>query len=267
MNIISLRQRHNIIFAKSKNIIKSTADSSIPIEYPTLLTFHCRIIYNYLIKNYTLLIFSVLYIMKGLYIAKEQTMNFGNSRKIPLNDSEIVDLYWERNEKAIEETDYKYRKYLFSVAYNAVHDKLDSEECLNDTYLAVWNAIPPTKPNVLKAFLITVTRRIAIKRYYSISRKRVIPSEMTVSLSELEDFLASGESTDSDFRQAGEIISDFVRRLPERRRFIFMSRYYVFDSVNTIASDLNVSRSTVNKELAAIRNALKEKLESEGYLI
>ena len=186
-----------------------------------------------------------------------------------MDDDKIVELYWERNEKAIEETDFKYKKYLFSIAYNIVHDRLDCEECLNDTYLGAWNAIPPTKPSVLKAFLTTIIRRIAIKRYHSNMRQNVIPSEMAASLSELEDFVAGDEDVSADFdaERLGHVISDFVRSLSERRQFIFMSRYYVADPIDTIASDLSLSRSMVNKELAAIRSALKEKLESEGYSI
>ena len=189
--------------------------------------------------------------------------------RIPMDDDKIVELYWERDEKAIEETDFKYKKYLFSIAYNVVHDRLDCEECLNDTYRGAWNAMPPSRPNVLKAFLTVITRRIAIKRYHSNSRQNVIPSEMTVSLSELEDFVAGDGDVGADFdaERLGHIISDFVRSLPERRQFIFMSRYYIADSIDTIASDLGLSRSMVNKELAAIRCALKEKLESEGYSI
>ena len=189
--------------------------------------------------------------------------------RTPMDDDKIVELYWERDEKAIEETDFKYKKYLFSIAYNIVHDRHDCEECLNDTYLGAWNAMPPSRPNVLKAFLTTITRRIAIKRYHSNMRQNVIPSEMTVSLSELEDFVAGDEDVSADFdaERLGHIISDFVRSLPERRQFIFMSRYYIADSIDTIASDLSLSRSMVHKELAAIRCALKEKLESEGYSI
>ena len=189
--------------------------------------------------------------------------------RIPMDDDKIVELYWERDEKAIEETDFKYKKYLFSIAFNVLHDRLDSEECLNDTYLGAWNAMPPSKPNVLKAFLTTITRRIAIKRYHRNVRQNVIPSEMTVSLSELEDFVAGDGDVGAEFdaERLGHIISDFVRSLPERRQFIFMSRYYIADSIDTIASDLSLSRSMVNKELAAIRSALKEKLESEGYSI
>ena len=189
--------------------------------------------------------------------------------RIPMDDDKIVELYWERDEKAIEETDFKYKKYLFSIVYNVLHDRLDCEECLNDTYLGAWNAMPPSRPKVLKAFLVTITRRSAIKRYYSNMRKREIPSEMTVSLSELEDFVAGDEDIDSEFdaERLGRVISDFVRSLSERRQFIFMSRYYVADPIDTIASDLSLSRSMVHKELAAIRSALKEKLESEGYSI
>ena len=186
-----------------------------------------------------------------------------------IDDKEIVELYWARDEKAIEETDFKYRKYLLSIAYNVLHDSLDCEECLNDTYIGAWNAMPPSKPNVLKAFLTTIARRIAIKRYHHNLKKNLVPSELTVALSELEDFIAGDEEVGADFdaERLGGIISDFVRSLSERRQFIFMSRYYVSDSIEMISNDLNLSRSTVNKELATIRSSLKEKLESEGYSI
>ena len=187
------------------------------------------------------------------------------SEKSSISDEAIIALYWSRDERAIKETDLKYKNYLYSVAYNIVHGRPDCEECLNDTYLAAWNAMPPSKPNVLKAFLTTIVRRIAINRYHSNLRH----SEMTVSLSELEDFLSDDESVDSQFdaKELGHVISDFVRRLPQRRRFIFMSRYYAAEPINTIAKELDLSRSMVNKELAAIRKALKEKLESEGYIL
>ena len=191
------------------------------------------------------------------------------SAKKPMDDEKIVALYWDRNENAIEETDFKYKKYLYTIAYNIVYDNLDCEECLNDTYLGAWNAIPPARPNVLKAFLTTITRRTAIKRYHRNLRKKAIPSEMTVSLSELEDFVSGNEDVEEAFdaKRLGEVISDFVRSLPERRQFIFMSRYYMADPIDAIAKDLGLSRSMVNKELAVIRNTLKEKLESEGYSV
>lgn len=191
------------------------------------------------------------------------------SAKKPMDDEKIVALYWDRNETAIEETDFKYKKYLYTIACNIVYDSLDCEECLNDTYMGAWNAIPPARPNVLKAFLTTITRRTAIKRYHRNLRKKAIPSEMTVSLSELEDFVSGNEDVEEAFdaKRLGKVISDFVRSLPERRHFIFMSRYYMADPIDAIAKDLGLSRSMVNKELAAIRNTLKEKLESEGYSV
>ena len=187
----------------------------------------------------------------------------------PLGDDGIIALYFARDEKAIEETDFKYRKYLFSVVYNVLRDRLDCEECLNDTYLGAWNAIPPSRPKALKAFLTVIARRVAIKRYHRNSRRNTVPSEMTVSLSELEDFLADGDEVEAGFdaQRLGKVISDFVLSLSERGQFIFMSRYYMAEPIDTIAKDLKLSRSMVNKELAAIRKALKEKMESEGYSI
>lgn len=189
------------------------------------------------------------------------------SPRTPLPDEVIVTLYWNRDETAIEETDFKYKNYLFSVIRNLLADPMDCEECLNDTYLGAWNAIPPTKPAVLKAFLTTVARRAAIKRYHKARKKTAIPSELTVSLSELEDFLSDGGEAESDLDAAalGKVISEFLYSLDKRKRYIFMSRYYVAVSIEKIARELKVSRSTVNKELAAIRKSLKAKLESEGY--
>lgn len=189
--------------------------------------------------------------------------------RTPIEDEKIIALYWDRDEKAIEETDFKYRKYLFSVAYNLLCDRLDCEECLNDTYLGAWNAMPPSRPDVLKAFLTTIARRNAIKRYHRNQKKSAVPSEMTVSLSELEAFVVGDEDVGAGFdaERLGHVISDFVRSLPDRRRFIFMSRYYLAEPIDTIAKDLSLSRSMINKELASIRNALRERLESEGYLI
>lgn len=193
---------------------------------------------------------------------------FQNQTSVP-DDAQIIGLYWARDEKAIEYTDRKYRRYLFTVAHNIVLDRLDCEECLNDTYLGAWNAIPPSRPNVLKAFLTVILRRSATRRYHKNLRKRAIPSEMTVSLSELGEFVVGDAGADSAFDAArlGHVLSEFVRSLPERKQFIFMSRYYAAEPIHTIAGDLQLSRSTVNKELAAIRCALKETLEEEGYFL
>ena len=188
----------------------------------------------------------------------------------PMRDEEIIELYWLRDETAITETDRKYKSYLLTVAYNIVHDSLDCEECLNDTYIGAWNAMPPSRPRVLKAFLTTIMRRIAINRYHVNTRKKSIPSELSVLLSELGEWIADDSdsvSAEFDARRLAAVISDYIRALPERRKFIFMSRYYLAEPIDSIARELGFSRSMINKELAAIRSGLKEKLESEGYTV
>jgi len=184
----------------------------------------------------------------------------------PLSDEKIIDLYWQRDEAAIKQTDLKYRNYLYTVAYNIVHDDLDCEECLNDTYLGAWNAMPPERPGILKAFLTTIMRRIAINRYNHNNRQKRVPSELTHALSELEDVLSEKESSIDD-GQLGQILTRFIMTLSTRQRYIFMGRYYTAESIDVIANTLSVSRSTVNKEIAVIKRDLKNMLESEGYFI
>ena len=186
-----------------------------------------------------------------------------------LADDEIVELYWQRDETAIRATDAKYKKHLMAIAYNIVHDARDCEECLNDTYLGAWNAIPPARPTALRAFLTTLMRRIAINRYYSNQRGSQVPSEMTVALSEIEAFTDDGTDTEQalDALRLGQVISRYLRTLDTRQRYIFMSRYYAANTVDSIAAALRVSRSTVNKQLAWMRKSLKQALESEGYQV
>lgn len=186
-----------------------------------------------------------------------------------MSDEQIVELYWQRNEQAIKETDIKYKKFLLSVAYNIVHDTCDSEECLNDTYVGAWNSIPPARPALLQAFLATIMRRTAIDCYKARKRQKRIASELTVSLSEVEDFIFDDDDmySETDAKELGRVISDFVRSLSDRRMYIFMSRYYFARPIKEIARLLECSESTVNKEIASIKCDLKEKLEKEGYSI
>ena len=186
-----------------------------------------------------------------------------------MSDEQIVALYWQRDEQAIKETDIKYKKFLLSVAYNIVHDTCDSEECLNDTYIGAWNSIPPARPTILQAFLATIMRRTAIDCYKTRMRQKRIASELTVSLSEVEDFIADDNDSYSqtEAKELGGVISDFVRLLSKRRMYIFMSRYYFVRPVKEIARLLECSESTVYKEIAAIKCDLKEKLEKEGYSV
>ena len=195
-------------------------------------------------------------------------MGFFIKTRAPLPDADIVELYWERNESAIDETDFKYRKYLFTVAYNILYSKEDCEECLNDTYVGAWNAIPPTRPTVLKAFLTTVVRRISINRYSEMNRQKRVPSNMTDSFEDMEKFMSERSlMNEIEEERLGKVISEYVRTLTKRQRYIFMSRYYVADPIEKIAGELSVSRSTVNKEIAVIKEGLRQALEREGYKI
>ena len=195
-------------------------------------------------------------------------MELQTKQAATMSDEQIVALYWQRDEQAIRETDIKYKKFLLSVAYNILQDMYDSEECLNDTYIGAWNAIPPARPVLLQAFLATIMRRTAIDCYKAKKRQKRIVSELTVSLSEVEDFISDDDMySQTDAKELGRVISDFVRSLSDRRMYIFMSRYYVARPIKEIAKLLGCSESTVNKEIAAIKCDLKEKLEKEGYVL
>lgn len=195
-------------------------------------------------------------------------MELQTKQAATMSDEQIVALYWQRDEQAIRETDIKYKKFLLTVAYNILQDMYDSEECLNDTYIGAWNAIPPARPVLLQAFLATIMRRTAIDCYKAKKRQKRIVSELTVSLSEVEDFISDDDMySQTDAKELGRVISDFVRSLSDRRMYIFMSRYYVARPIKEIAKLLGCSESTVNKEIAAIKCDLKEKLEKEGYVL
>ncbi len=192
---------------------------------------------------------------------------FKNAR-VPLEDTDIIVLYWERDERAIDETDFKYRKYLFTIAYNILYSNEDCDECLDDTYIGAWRAMPPECPKNLKAFLTTIIRRVSINRYNEKNREKRVPSNLTASLDDIGDMM--GENTlinEIEAEELGRAISKFLRTLSKRQRYIFMSRYYVADPIDKIANDLGISKSTVNKEIASIKTGLKESLEREGYAI
>ncbi|MBQ8287556.1 MAG: sigma-70 family RNA polymerase sigma factor [Clostridia bacterium] len=185
-----------------------------------------------------------------------------------LPDDVIIELYWNRNERAIEETDRKYQKYLYTIAYNILRDTMDCEECLNDTYLGTWNAIPPTRPSVFQAFLSKIMRNTAVGRYKKNASLKRIPSEMTVSLDEFGKCLPDAPSAEEDYftSQISRIISDYLRSLPERSAFIFICRYYCSDRIADIADMLHVSERTVFRELTDIRSRLQEILVKEEYI-
>ncbi|MBQ2805586.1 MAG: RNA polymerase sigma factor [Clostridia bacterium] len=195
-------------------------------------------------------------------------MALGKKQVEHMSDEQIVELYWQRDERAIKQTDAKYRAFLLSVAYNIVHDAGDCEECLNDTYLDAWNTIPPARPTALQAFLATIMRRTAIDCYKTKKRQKRVSSELTVSLSEVNEFLTDRDADSQEqAMELGRMISEFLRALPERRMYIFMSRYYISRPIGEIATLLGCSQSTVHKEIAAIKRDLKAYLEKEGYVL
>ena len=184
-----------------------------------------------------------------------------------LQDDEIIALYWKREERAIEATDVKYGKYLYTIAYNILRDGLDSEECLNDTYLGTWNAIPPNKPTAFRVFLSKITRNIALGRFRKATAAKRIPSEVIVSLDELDEGLCFevGEDEKYIIHEMSRILNAYLRTLSDHDAFIFVCRYYYSDTVDYIAKLLGVSGNTVLRDLAKIRMGLKEALKKEGY--
>lgn len=204
-------------------------------------------------------------------------MNQGNDaiqrqkRKDELSDEEIIELYWTRNEKAIEWTDRKYGRFLFGIAYNIVHNRMDCEECLNDTYLGTWNRIPPTRPSIFHVFLSRITRNIAVNRYKKneMTQKR-IPSELMVSMEELGESIPDGALSPEEALAATElsrVMRAYLDTLEERSCFMFVCRYYYGDRVSTIARMLQISEKTVARTLTKIKEGLREALEKEGMSV
>ena len=185
-----------------------------------------------------------------------------------LSDDEVVELYFKRDERAIQETDRKYRDFLISVAYRIINDHLDCEECLNDTYLSIWNSVPPTRPSPLKSFAAAIMRRKALDRYRQKNSQKRIPPALIGSLSDFEYFL-SDESIDDEINKndLARLMSDFVKGLPERRRYVFVTRYYMGQTVAEISQALGCSSSLVNKEINEIKRELTEILTEEGFIV
>ena len=180
-------------------------------------------------------------------------------------DAEIVELYWARDEEAIAATDRKYGGYLYTVAYNVLHNPLDCEECRNDTYLQAWKAIPPYRPTKLQAYLTKIIRAVSIDRYREQTRQKRIPSEMTVSLEDLAETLASDTAGEQEAAELARCLSSYLASLSKRRRLILVCRYYCADPPDRIAAMLGITTSAVYKELKKIKDGLREYLEKEGF--
>lgn len=176
-------------------------------------------------------------------------------------------MYWQREEKAIVATDQKYGKYLFKIAYNIIANRLDCEECLNDTYLNTWNAIPPKRPTVFSLFLSKIIRNLALGRFRMNHAAKRIPSELVISLEELDECLLCTQTPEEEYliQDMRRVLNDFLHSLSDRQMYIFVWRYYYSDSVKDIARMLELSETTVRRDLVAIREGLKERFVKEGY--
>lgn len=179
-----------------------------------------------------------------------------------MRDESIVELYFQRSERAIEESDRKYGKYLLSVAMNILKNEPDSEECRNDTYLRAWYSIPPTRPTHLGGYLARIVRNLSINRWKMLHRGRRVPPEMTVSLADYDNFLPEAYAGGAE--ELAAVLNKYLVTLTERQRYIFMSRYFYVREIKDVANALSVSVSTVKKELSTIKSELRKRLSEEG---
>ena len=189
--------------------------------------------------------------------------------KTPLPDEEILDLLFARDENALREIDGKYGRRLLTLAGRFLSDERNREEVLSDTYLKVWNTIPPHRPASLPAYLLTLMRRGAIDCFRKNSRQKALPPEGLAPLEELENVLAdqSDPLRILSSQEIGQSINAYLRTVSDRQQYVFISRYYLSRPIDEISRLLGVSRSTVEKELAALRRGLREALRKEGYTV
>ena len=184
-----------------------------------------------------------------------------------MDDSKIIELYFDRDERAIKETQDKYGKLIFGIANNMLNSREDADECVNDTYLGVWNSIPPLRPISFRAFVCKIARNVSLKRLeYESADKR--GRNLTVSLSELEGVLCDSQiAPDVTDGEISRLISDFLRSESKIKRDVFIRRYYFFDSIEDIAKRYSFSQSKVKSMLFHTRRKLKDFLEKEGIEI
>ena len=182
-----------------------------------------------------------------------------------MDDNSIIELYFNRDEQAIEETKAAYGHLIYSVAYRILESEADSEECENDTYLRAWNNIPPTRPGCFSAFLSKISRNLALNLLRDRSRRR--PLGTVLILDEIAESVPDGEgdvSVDIELRDA---LNDFLSLLQKDRRRIFMKRYFYMSDVKSIAREMRMGVSNVKVILWRTRNELRVFLESRGIVI
>lgn len=187
---------------------------------------------------------------------------------ISMEDSQIVSLYWNRDETAIDRTDKKYGRYLTKISYNILADREDAKESVNDTYLAAWNSMPPHKPAALCTYLGKLTRRISIDLFRKKSSQKRGSGEYALSLQELEECISNGDTTQQavELQQLSQAIEAYLRSISEEARNVFIGRYYYLDPVKTIAGYCHISESKAKILLHRTRQGLWEHLQKEGFV-
>ncbi len=180
-----------------------------------------------------------------------------------MNDLEILQLYNERNEGAIEATREKYGAYLMRVAYKVLANYEDSEECVSDGYLKAWNSIPPASPNSIKLYVAKLVHNDAIDKLACRSAEKRGHGVTPACLDELAECIAD-ESANFEFENATEIINQFLEKQKPRNAKMFVRRYWYMDSIAEIATYMNCSQSNVKTTLFRMRGELKDELAKEG---
>lgn len=186
-----------------------------------------------------------------------------------MDDKKIVELYWQRNETAIAKTAERYEPYLQSIAVRILGDPSDADECVNDTYNAAWNSIPPHKPAVLSTYLGKLVRRISLKVLRSRSSQKRGGGEVALSLDELTECVPAESCVDDavEHKELVVLINSFLASLPVTERRIFVLRYWHALPIMSIGKQLGYSKSKVESMLHRTRAKLRKQLEKEGYFL
>ncbi len=184
-----------------------------------------------------------------------------------MDDSRIVALFLARREQAIAEVEAKYAAACRNIARNILKNERDAEECVNDAYLAVWNTIPPERPDPLKAYIFRIVRNIAVAKYHANTAVKR-NSYYDTALEELEECLTTGDTVEAEItaRELTGRINCFLSDMDEESRMLFVRRYWYGDGVGALAERFGTSRNNVSVRLSRIREKLKKELQKEGYL-
>ena len=184
-----------------------------------------------------------------------------------MDDHQILMYFFNRDEAALTHTEAKYGKLCHSVAMNILGNREDSEECVNDTYLQAWNAIPPERPTLLGAYLCRITRNLAINRYRADRREKRGGGQTEAVLDELLECVADSATPLADQVALREALNGFLRALPEPARTVFIQRYWYVRPVADIAAELGMSESRLKMILHRTRNRLRDHLDKEGFQV